>query len=145
MTTTDTLPLRDDPDVPRTALGRGAREQRTTTTVRRLPWGAAIPIAAVSGLLLDAAFPSLGWWPLAFLSIAGGLWTLMGRSIGGAFLVGLAYGAAFYFTHLMWVVQFLGPIPWVALAGVESLLFALGAIPIALAHRAVLRPLLGVC
>ena len=28
MTTTDTLPLRDDPDVPRTALGRGAREQR---------------------------------------------------------------------------------------------------------------------
>ncbi len=47
MTTTDTLPLRDDPDVPRTALGRGAREQRTTTTVRRLPWGAAIPIAAV--------------------------------------------------------------------------------------------------
>ena len=74
-------------------------------------------------------------WPLAFLSIAGGLWTLMGRSIGGAFLVGLAYGAAFYFTHLMWVVQFLGPIPWVALAGVESLLFALGAIPIALAYR----------
>ena len=135
MTTTDTLPLRDDPDVPRTALGRGAREQRTTTTVRRLPWGAAIPIAAVSGLLLDAAFPSLGWWPLAFLSIAGGLWTLMGRSIGGAFLVGLAYGAAFYFTHLMWVVQFLGPIPWAALAGVESLLFALGAIPIALAYR----------
>ena len=41
-----------------------------------LPWGAAIPVAALSGLLLDLAFPSLGWWPLAFLSIAGGLWTL---------------------------------------------------------------------
>lgn len=100
-----------------------------------LPWYAALPVAAVSGLLLDIAFPSTGWWPLAFVSVAGGLWPMIGRSIGGAFLAGLVYGAAFYFTHLIWVVQFLGPIPWVALAGLESLLFATGAIPIALAYR----------
>ena len=135
MTTTETRPPRDDPDASRAAAPRVAQTSRSTAAVRGLPWGAAIPVAAVSGLLLDAAFPSLGWWPLAFLSIAGGLWTLRGRSVGGAFAVGLAYGAAFTFTHLMWVVQFLGPIPWVALAGFEALLFALGAIPIALAYR----------
>lgn len=102
---------------------------------RGLPWYAALPVAVVSGLLLDIAFPSIGWWPLAFVSVVGGLWTLIGRSVGGAFLVGFAYGIAFYFPHLIWVVQFLGPIPWVALAGFESLLFAAGAIPIALAYR----------
>ncbi|RGE19060.1 apolipoprotein N-acyltransferase [Leucobacter sp. wl10] len=101
----------------------------------RLPWYVVLPIAVISGVLLDLAFASVGWWPLAFLSVAGGLVTLVGRSAGGAFAVGLAYGAAFYFTHLMWVVQFLGPIPWIALAGFESLLFAAGAIPLAFAFR----------
>ncbi|MFV0434732.1 MAG: apolipoprotein N-acyltransferase [Leucobacter sp.] len=135
MTTTETRPARDDDAAPHAAAPHAAPSSRSTPAARGLPWGAAIPIAALSGLLLDIAFPSVGWWPLAFLSIAGGLWALVGRSVGGAFLVGFAYGAAFYFTHLMWVVQFLGPIPWVALAGLESLLFALGAIPITLAYR----------
>lgn len=135
MTITAKSTQRDDPEAYRTAPRRGAGDLRGSGLMHGLTWVAAIPVAALSGLLLDVAFPSAGWWPFAFLSIAGGLWTLVGRSIGGAFLVGLAYGAAFYFTHLMWVVQFLGPIPWVALAGLESLLVALGAIPIALAYR----------
>lgn len=110
-------------------------EIRTVPLQNGLPWHSAFLIAALSGLLLDIAFPSIGWWPLAFVSVAGGLWTLVGRSAGGAFLIGLTYGAAFYFTHLIWVVQFLGPIPWMALAGFESLIFAVGAVPIAFAYR----------
>ncbi|RGE21597.1 apolipoprotein N-acyltransferase [Leucobacter sp. wl10] len=119
----------------RSRFGRRKARPVEPERPRRLPWYAALPIAAVSGLLLDLAFPSTGWWPLAFVSIAGALWTLVGRSAGGAFLTGLAYGATFYFTHLIWVVQFLGALPWVALAGLEALLFAAGAIPIALAYR----------
>lgn len=34
----------------------------------------------------------------------------------GALLVGTVFGAVFFFTHLIWVGQFLGPVPWVALA-----------------------------
>lgn len=98
-------------------------------------WWAALPLAAISGILLDFAFPSVGWWPLAFISVAGGLWTLVGRNLGGALLVGFSYGVGFYFTHLVWVVQFLGAVPWVALAGLESVLFAFGAVAITLAYR----------
>ncbi len=136
---TATLPLRDEAGRVRPGLSPVSRADRSGETVPayrlRLPWYAALPIAALAGVLLDFAFPSVGWWPLTFVSVVCGLWTLVGRSIGEAFLAGLAYGAAFNFTQLVWVAQFLGAIPWVALAGIESLLFAVGAIPIALAFR----------
>ncbi len=102
---------------------------------RGVPLWAAILVAAAAGGLLDLSFPAVGWWPLAFVSITIALCTMIGRSIGGAFLVGTAFGSAFYFTHLMWVGTFLGPVPWVALAGLETVLFGVGAIPLALAYR----------
>lgn len=100
-----------------------------------LPLWAATPVAAAAGLALDLASPPLGWWPLAFVSVVLALATLMGRSIGGALLVGTMFGVVFYFTHLVWVGEFLGPVPWIALAGLEAVLFGLGAIPITLAYR----------
>jgi apolipoprotein N-acyltransferase len=45
------------------------------------------------------------------------------------------FGAVFYTTHLVWVGEFLGPVPWLALAGLEAVLFGAGAVPIALAYR----------
>ena len=60
---------------------------------------------------------------------------MIGRSIGGALLVGTVFGAVFYTTHLVWVGEFLGPVPWLALAGLEAVLFGAGAVPIALAYR----------
>lgn len=102
---------------------------------RGVPLWAAILVAATAGGLLDLSFPAVGWWPLAFVSIASALGTMIGRSIGGAFLAGAAFGAAFFFTHLVWVGSYLGPIPWVALAGLETVLFGVGAIPLALAYR----------
>lgn len=102
---------------------------------RKVPLWAALLVAAAAGGLLDLSFPAVGWWPLAFVSITLALCTTIGRSIGGAFLVGVAFGAAFFFTHLVWVGTYLGPVPWVALAGLETVLFGVGAIPIALAYR----------
>lgn len=100
-----------------------------------LPWWAALPASAVAGLLLDLATPAVGWWPLTFVSVILALITLIGRSIGGALLVGTVYGAVFYATHLVWVGAYLGPVPWVALAGLEAVLFGAGAISVMLAYR----------
>lgn len=100
-----------------------------------LPLWAAVPTAAVGGFALDLAFPDVGWWPLVFVGVAFALVSLIGRSIGGAVLVGLAFGAAFYFTHVEWVTRYLGLVPWFALAGLQAVLMAVGSIPIALAYR----------
>jgi apolipoprotein N-acyltransferase len=108
-----------------------------------LPLWAAVLTALVGGLLLDASFPDVGWWPLAFVAIVFGLVSLMGRSVGGALLVGLVFGAAFWFTHVAWTTRYLGPVPWAALAGLESVLWAVGSIPIMFAYRWLPRVLPG--
>ncbi len=100
-----------------------------------LPLWAALPASAIAGYALDLASPDVGFWPLALVSVTVALTTLIGRSIGGALLVGTVFGAVFYFAHLVWVGRFLGPVPWVALAGLQALLFGVGAVLIALAYR----------
>ena len=124
---------------------RGAAGDRTTSSGRRFGPGewsrpvlsvrAAVPAAAVAGLMLDGAFPAMGWWPLAWVSVVVSLVCLLGRSVGGAAVVGLVFGAAFFLTHLVWVAQFLGPVPWLALAGLQTVLLGLGAIAISMVYR----------
>ncbi len=100
-----------------------------------LPLWAALVVAAASGPILDAGFPGIGVWPLTFLGIGLVLVALIGRSIASALLVGFIAGATFYFTHIQWASLFLGPLPMSALAVLESLFFAVGAVAIALAYR----------
>jgi apolipoprotein N-acyltransferase len=100
-----------------------------------LPLWAAVLTSAVGGLALDAAFPDIGWWPMAFVGVAFGLLALRGRTVGGALLVGFAFGAAFWFVHVSWTTRYLGVIPWFGLAGAETVFWAAGSIPIALAYR----------
>ena len=109
-----------------------------------LPLWAAVPTAAVAGVALDGALPSLGWWPLAFVSVTLGLLTLIGRRIGGSVLVGFAYGLCFFFPNISWISQFLGDmplgwLPWVALAVLESAILAAITPLITLAYRWVPR------
>ena len=108
---------------------------RRTVAAWSLPVWAAVLASAAAGLLLDLASAPVGWWPVTFVSVTVALVALIGRSIGGALLVGTVFGAVFYTTHLMWVGEFLGPVPWLALAGLEAALFGVGAVPIALAYR----------
>lgn len=100
-----------------------------------LPLWAAVLVAAASGPIMDAGFPDKGIWPLTFVGIALVLVSLIGRRIGSAILVGFVAGCAFYFTHIQWASLFLGPLPMSALAVLESLFFAAGAVAITLAYR----------
>ncbi|MFC8801494.1 apolipoprotein N-acyltransferase [Promicromonospora sp. NPDC057138] len=115
---------------------------RDTTHAERplVPAWAALALAVAGGFALDAAFPSLGWWPLAFVAVTLALVSLVGRSLWGSVLVGAAFGAAFYFPHVSWAARFLGDdplgwLPWVALASVETLLLAALSPLVTLAYR----------
>lgn len=86
-------------------------------------------------MLNALAFPGLGWWPLAFVGTPLILGALAGRRLGGSLLVGLAGGAAFWGVHIFWITVYLGPVPWLALGGLETVFFAVGCALIALAWR----------
>jgi apolipoprotein N-acyltransferase len=102
-----------------------------------LPLWAAILIALAAGPVMDAGFPDRDVWPLTFVGIGLFLVAFRGRRFWSAFLTGLIGGLSFYLVHIEWAALFLGPLPMVALATLESLFFALGASLIALAYRVV--------
>jgi len=87
----------------------------------------ALPLSLVGGLLLAAAFPPYGVWPLAFVSPALLVVALSGRSLRGAFTIGLVFGLAFFFPLVIWVIN-LAWFAWVALAIASALIFAVFAI-----------------
>ena len=122
---------------PRPADLRSASPSKRRAITERplVPLWAAIVLAAASGPVMDAGFPDKGVWPLAFAGIALALLPLVGRRIGSAALVGFIAGASFYFTHILWASTFLGPLPMSALAVLQSLFVALGAVAICLAYR----------
>ena len=105
-------------------------------------WGALL-LAATAGLITDAAFPDLGWWPLAYLGVAMVLVAAQGRRAGAGFAVGFVFGLVFYLVHIPWMTEFLGPdelwivraVPWFALSFVMALWCALGTMLIAIATR----------
>ncbi len=84
---------------------------------------------------MDLAYPSISWWPLAFVGAGLALVTLIGRSAWGAFTVGFVFSATFYLIHIVWITRYLGLIPWFALAGIETLLSAVVGIGITLVYR----------
>ena len=100
-----------------------------------VPLWLAVIVAALAGLLMDFAYPFASVWGLAFPAVALLLLTLIGRSPGGALLVGFVYGAVFFFLLVSWTSRYLGVIPWSALALLEAALTAVAVIPIALAYR----------
>jgi len=81
------------------------------------------------------AFPDTGWWPLVFVGTPLILFALIGRRVRASLAVGVLAGFAFWGTHILWLTIYLGPVPWLALAGLEALFFALGSALIALAWR----------
>ncbi|WP_324253934.1 hypothetical protein [Microbacterium schleiferi] len=109
--------------------------RRATGPRALLPLWAAVLVAVAAGLVLDLAYPSVGWWPLAFIGAGLSLVTLIGRSVWGSLLVGFIFGITFYLVHIMWLNRYLGVIPWFALAGAATAYVTLGSVLITLAYR----------
>jgi apolipoprotein N-acyltransferase len=113
-------------------------------------WGAVL-LAVAAGFVTDAAFPALGWWPLAFIGVAMVLVAAQGRRAASGFLVGLVFGLTFYLVHIPWMTEFLGPdelwivraVPWFALSLVMALWCGLGTMLISIATRVVPRAVRG--
>ncbi|MBN9142126.1 MAG: apolipoprotein N-acyltransferase [Micrococcales bacterium] len=113
-------------------------------------WGAVL-LAAAAGPITDAAFPDLGWWPLAFVGVAMVLVAAQGRRAASGFLVGFLFGLSFYLPHIPWMTEFLGPdepwivraVPWFALSLFMALWCGLGTMLISIATRVVPRAVRG--
>ena len=99
--------------------------------LRPLKLWLALILAAVSGFALEASFPERGWWPLAFIGMVLLLWSLVGRGPWTALLVGLVGGATFWGSLIQWLTLYLGPVPWLALAGLQTIFFGFGAMALA--------------
>lgn len=104
-------------------------------TLRVPPLWIALIAALASGPINSAAFPDLSLWPLVFIGTGMMMWSLKGRKVGAAMLLGVVGGFSFWGTHIFWLTVYLGPVPWLALAGMEALIFALGAVVLSLTWR----------
>ncbi len=100
-----------------------------------LPLWVSLLVAAAGGGVLDLAYPDVGWWPLAFVGVAAGLVTLVGRSLWGGLAAGAVFAGVFFFLHISWVTRYLGILPLIGLAGIETVLNAVGGLAIVLAYR----------
>ena len=95
-----------------------------------------VGLAAVAGLALSLAFePVAVPWVIPFCVAAFVLLTRDLRPRRG-FLVGLVFGAAFYFTHIFWM-RAVGVPAWIALSLLETFFYAvLGLVSsVVLRHR----------
>lgn len=88
----------------------------------------AAPLAAASGLAGAYAFPRVGIWPLAVLSVAGLSCAVDGRRVRTGAWLGMVYGLFFFIPLLHWTGIYVGAVPWLLLAVAEAVFCAgLGA------------------
>ncbi|HEX8096249.1 apolipoprotein N-acyltransferase, partial [Jatrophihabitans sp.] len=94
-------------------------------------------LAAVAGLLGAAAFPKVGIWPLAFLSVAGLSVAVSGQRARRGALLGLVYGAGLFLPMLHWTATYVGALPWLILVFSQTWYLGLlgAALPVVQRHR----------
>lgn len=107
-------------------------------------WWQRVPVAAAAGGLMYASFPPLHhvWW-LAPVSL-GLLYAVMtiGRpSVKSCAGSGFVFGLAFFVPLLPWIGEYVGPLPWLALAAVMAGYLALFGALAAVTMRLRARPL----
>lgn len=82
-------------------------------------------LAAVGGVVTNAAFPDRGWWGCAFVGVALLFLALRRDSARWNALVGLVWGLAFFAPHISWADYAVGRVPWLALTTLEASYVAL--------------------
>lgn len=96
----------------------------------------------LGGGLLCFAFPTFDVWVAAPVALALWAWSWTGTGSRRGFLLGLAGGVVFFVPTLSWSGVYVGSLPWLALATLESLFVALaGALYGRLSRRGQVRPL----
>lgn len=92
-------------------------------------------LVALAGVLLYLSFPPRPlWWlaPFALALLAG---CLRGRRARAGFGLGFLFGLGYLLPLLVWTSEGVGPVPWLALVTLESLLIGLAGLGIALVSR----------
>ncbi|RHA40702.1 apolipoprotein N-acyltransferase [Cellulomonas rhizosphaerae] len=82
-------------------------------------------LAAVGGYVTRLAFPSPGWWGLAFVGIALLYLAMRRDSARWNALIGIVFGLTFFTPLIVWTGDAVGMVPWFALSITESLYLAL--------------------
>ena len=108
----------DAAELPRRPVRRN-NGQRATKTLKSL----AVDLAA--GLLITAALPPFGWWPLAIVGVAILAARLRDRGLRGRIATGVITGIGLLLPGLAWMIEF-SPPGWVLAVLIESAFFALG-------------------
>jgi apolipoprotein N-acyltransferase len=104
-------------------LPRPDAEEPTGRSGRRRPWRTLL--AAAGGLALVLAFPGYDLIALAPLGPAALALAVRGQRFRSGLWLGLVMGLAFFVPLLSWSGIYVGPLPWLALAGWEALHLAL--------------------
>ncbi|MFC7593796.1 apolipoprotein N-acyltransferase [Terrabacter sp. GCM10028922] len=99
-------------------------------------------VSLLGGGLLCFAFPTFDVWLAAPLALALWAWAWTGTGARRGFLLGLAGGLVFFVPMLSWSGIYVGSLPWIALATLESLFVGLaGALVGWLGRAGRVRPL----
>ena len=99
-------------------------------------------VSLLGGGLLCFAFPTFDVWVAAPLALALWAWAWTGAGARRGFLLGLAGGLVFFVPMLSWSGIYVGSLPWIALATLESLFVGLaGALVGWLGRAGRVRPL----
>jgi apolipoprotein N-acyltransferase len=84
----------------------------------------AVLCAVLAGVVGMLAFPRFGIWPLGAVSVAGLSIAVDGQRARAGAMLGLLYGLAFFVPLLQWTGIYVGPAPWLILAGFEAIYLA---------------------
>ncbi len=80
-----------------------------------LQWLVGLAIAAISGVATALSFAPFGWWPFAFLGVAGVLAVQWRTTSGRSATLGFVYGLTFFLVLMPWMTV-IGTDAWILLA-----------------------------